>query len=129
MSVRFTRNDNLLRIILEGETTLDDLIAGVDEVYREAIPQFVLWDSSNTTVSEADDAGNQLRALSEYAVKKGKHRTNSRVALVSPANAQYGLGRLSTALAENNNAAYNMSVFRNEEEALAWLYAEDGDKS
>ena len=127
MPVRFEREKSLLRIILEGDVTFEDMYAGVDEIYATAEqPTMVLWDSraanANPTV---DDAAGLMKSFSEYAVEKGKDRENSRVALLSPANLHFGMARMSTAYAEQNNAAYNMQVFREEADAMAWL---KGDK-
>lgn len=125
MPVRFERKDDLLRIILEGLVTLDDMYAGVDEIYAAAVPSMVLWDMQLASVSEEDDIPGKLRAFSQYATEKGKDRKDGRVALLAPTALQYGLSRMSTAYAENNQAAYAMQVFRTEAEAMTFLRGGD----
>lgn len=121
MAVRFERAPNFLRIIIDGEMTIEDMYAGVDEIYVADVPQMVLWDMMGATVADVDDAGGQLRNFSEYATERGKNRADGRVALLVPTELQYGLARMSTSFAQVNQAAYNMIPFRDESEAMAWL--------
>jgi hypothetical protein len=126
LPVRFARENELLRIILEGDIAIEDMYAGVDEIYAsDEQPRIILWDSrgANTTLTTGDSA-DLLKTFSEYAVERGKDRANSRVALLSSADIHFGISRMSTAYAEQNNAAYNMQVFRDETEAIAWLNSE-----
>lgn len=128
MPVRFERDDDFLKIILEGTISLEDLYAGVDEIYAyEAIPQKVLWDMHNGYPGEDDDISASLREFSRYATAKGKDRSNGKVALIAPSALNFGLSRMSTTFAEQNNAAYDMKPFRDESEAMAWLYGDTDD--
>ena len=120
MAVRFERAPNFLRIILEGEMTIEDMYAGVDEIYVADVPQMVLWDMMEATVPDVEDAAGQLRNFSEYATERGKNRADGRVALLVPTELQYGLARMSTSFAQVNQAAYNMIPFRNESEAITF---------
>ena len=124
MPIRFEKDEELLKIILEGEIFLDDLYAGVDEIYKSEVPEMVLWDMRLSSAGEVPDTATLLQEFSTYATERGKGRTNGRVALLSPNNFQYGLSRMSTAYAEQNHADYSMQVFREELEALAWLRQE-----
>ena len=87
-----------MRIILEGEMTLEDMYAGVDEIYAAEVPQMVLWDMMEATVPDVEDTAGQLRNSSEYATERGKNRADGRVALLVPTELQYGLARMSTSL-------------------------------
>lgn len=128
MPVRFERDKDFLKIILEGTIRLEDLYAGVDEIYaQEAVPSKVLWDMHNGYPDEDDDTSASLREFSKYATTKGKDRANGKVALIAPSALKFGLSRMSTTFAEQNNAAYNMKPFRDESEAMAWLRGEIDD--
>ena len=108
--------------------TVEDMYAGVDEIYVGDVPKMVLWHMLGTTIpDQVGDTSNQLRLFSEYATKKGKNRSDGRVALLVPTEVQYGLARMSTTFAELNDAAYSMVAFREESEALAWLYDNKSD--
>lgn len=102
--------------------TIEDMYAGVDEIYASEVPSKVLWDMMNATAStDSEDAATQLRAFSKYATDRGKKRTGGRVALLAPTDLLYGFSRMSTSLSETNEAAYTMVPFRDEAESIAWL--------
>lgn len=126
MTIRFERQADFLRIIIEGEMTLEDMYAGVDEIYVAEVPKLVLWDMINATASNnAEDAGTQLQKFSKYATDRGEHRDRGRVALLAPSEILYGLSRMSTSYSLINEAAYKMVPFRDESEAIAWLHEVD----
>ena len=105
--------------------TLEDLYDGVDEIYAGTVPKMVLWDMLNAQPGNDEDVPEKLQSFSNYAVEKGKNRADGRVALLASSALQYGMSRMSTAYAEQNNAAYNMQVFRTEEEAMRFLHGDE----
>jgi len=81
----------------------------------------VLWDMRQSAASDEPAIAAALQKLSSYAAEKGQARQNDRVAIITPDNVQFGLSRMSAAYAKNNQAAYQMQVFREEQPALDWL--------
>lgn len=122
LTVRFERQANFLRIIIEGEMTIEDMYAGVDEIYASDVPKMVLWDMLSASASnDGKDAATQLQDFSKYATDRGGERTGGRVALLASSELLYGFSRMSTSYSQINDAAYTMVPFRDEGEAMAWL--------
>tara|TARA_R110002073_G_scaffold5619_9_gene34526 strand:+ start:4240 stop:4632 length:393 start_codon:yes stop_codon:yes gene_type:complete len=126
MSISIERQTDLIRLTVTGAVTTEDLYQGVDAIYEPTPdqpkpPKMVLWDLTDSQPPPAGDAAAHLRDFSIYAAERGQFRTDSRVAVLSPNQVQFGMARMSASLAELNQAAYSMGIFRDIESAMTWL--------
>lgn len=129
MPISIERQADLMTLTVTGEVTAEALYRGVDAIYENeaALPKMVLWDMTDTDPPTAGDSAEQLRDFSIYTTDRGKSRAGARVAVVSPEDAQFGMARMSASLAEVNQAAYSMRIFRDSASAMAWLTEAEGE--
>lgn len=122
MPLTFDRDDVRRRIVLTGTgvVTGKDVIAAIDRQAAEGLWQYsVLYE---TTAVTADPSADELRQIVMHTTDLIEERgPRGPVALVAPADAIFGMGRMYEALADERVITYR--VFRTRAEAELWLAA------
>ena len=101
-TVPFSEQMNVLKIFYEGSPTKN-----------------VIWDF--TEVDEVDISNNELHAIVRYTKMQSTRRQKGRTALVVNTELKYGLSRMASIFAEIENTPWAMEVFKNMDEAIAWV--------
>ena len=122
MALRFEQrvNDGLL-VEAEGIITIEDLIQANDQIYssREKIMalKYQIWDFQKVKdlISTADD----MRVLAAQDAEAAKLNPDMIIALISPWDLGFGMGRMWEAFVDQSNI--NTHVFRTREEAESWV--------
>ena len=101
-----------------GEISIDDI---ADVLLEEPCTHWVLWD-----FSEARTPGIRARDLGWSAcVARSLPMARHKVALVAPSDPEYCLCRVLEALSMASEGSFRPRVFRDTDEAVRWLHAED----
>jgi hypothetical protein len=121
MRIHFDKQMNIAYITLEGKLTSETMPEALDEVV--AHPDYItgmtrLWDLQGTDM--VDFQQDAIKEAARHSTKYPKEITNVKVAFVALKDLQYGLSRIFVAVCEVDT---EIMVFRNIEEAEAWLIA------
>ncbi len=121
-SFELEQSDGYLRAVLVGEASFSDLTAVMDAMTDagEFSESLRLWDLQQC---ELQVTTQELRDIA--AIGNTRDRPSSRVAILAGQDLTYGLARIVTALRESG--ALMVEVFRQEEDALAWLKGGNSD--
>ena len=99
--------------------SIQDVCEVLDRYYSGPVTSLVLWDSTRLDLSswQRDDILTAVRKSKEYS----HLRAGGKSALVMPRDLHFGLGKMFQAYSEIDNLQIEVEVFRNIEEAIAWL--------
>ncbi len=112
--------DGLLTIhTVEGAVTLDQAMNSLKTFYAGQASLHVLWDFTDGTLGEL--SGAQVQSIAEYVSRAAKNRHGGKTAGVASKDVDYGLGRMFQAFTEMMKYTPTMRLFRQREDALAWL--------
>jgi hypothetical protein len=121
MSVNYKLNEDVIEMILSGTTTPDEVIKAFHQALEnESTPEefFILLDVRNST-SLATRPTAEIIRVAEYL---GPFQDRvKRCAVLATENVHFGLSRLGAVYSET--AGVMTSVFRDKDEALAWLHS------
>jgi hypothetical protein len=111
-------------VTIRGPVTVADMIEFMPRLW--AHPQYggvtcALWDFSGCLPSL--DFGSMLRFTDFIAAEK-HGRGASTLAIVAPADLEFGLSRMFGSLIEHQG--FNVNIFRSREPAVAWLQEQSG---
>jgi hypothetical protein len=106
-----------------GSAGREEMHGALEEFYRQGPTSLVLWDMSESDVAHVTPA--ILKGFVERSVTLGVTRENGRTAVLAPTDLQFGLGRMSQAMAELSSASFEFQIFRSKEHAMEWLLADD----
>lgn len=122
MPVSYRIHDDMVELTLEGENSPD----AVMEIFDEALDdpktpqQFALFVDVRKSTSLATRPTSDIIRVAEHL---GPHKERvTRCAVLATENVHFGLSRLGAVYSET--AGVMTSVFRDKEEALAWLRGE-----
>ncbi|MEW6500016.1 MAG: hypothetical protein AB1456_00860 [Thermodesulfobacteriota bacterium] len=116
---RFAEEEETTVFLVEGVAIAEEIIAAIEEFYRQGCTAKLLWD-----LSGADLAGltmEQLRQILSVAQGYGHLRPNGKTAIVVASNLGFGLGRMYEILCELDRHPIPLRVFKTMAEAREWL--------
>lgn len=119
MPVTYHVHDDVVEMVLNGETTPDEIIQKFHQALDDpaAAPRFALLLDVRQSTSLATRATADIIRVAEYL---GPHKDRvRRCAVLATENVHFGLSRLGAVYSET--AGVMTSVFRDRDEALAWL--------
>jgi hypothetical protein len=108
----------IIEFVIEGTCELNDLISTIEAHYHKGL-KGVLWNASDADIGHL--TADELRTIA-YVVKQ--RATHKKTAYCSPYDLQFGVLRMYEAYAEIGEVAPLMMVFRDRDEAIAWLKEE-----
>jgi hypothetical protein len=85
-----------------------------------------LWDMTEAGVGSTTSEG--LAQFVAKAARLGQERAGGKTAVVVRSDLQFGLARMSEAFAASHPLPYTLRVFRDRDQALAWLTGPDTGK-
>ncbi|MDJ0710745.1 MAG: STAS/SEC14 domain-containing protein [Woeseiaceae bacterium] len=107
--------DGVTTLRLTRQLTLDDFLQMLDDIDDGKVTDRRLWDATNFF----DFTAAEIRQIAARVKKKWPHA--ERVAFVAADDLTFGLARMFEAFREEEG--FLTKVFRDEEEARAWLLA------
>lgn len=116
---------NLVEIEVIGEVTDEEMFACQAALYEDEPVCLQLWDMTAADASRLTSPG--LHRFVELAAQYGQARRGCRTALVVKTPLQYGLGRMSQLLGNVNYLPFSLRLFKERDEAFAWLESEQED--
>ena len=114
--IELVEPEHYLRAVIDGEATLEDLIAVMDAMTEEGSFQSSrrLWDLRNCDLKVSSA---KLRDIAE--IGKSRDSGKGKGALLVSRDLGYGLSRIHKVFRESED--HSVEVFRDEKEALCWL--------
>jgi hypothetical protein len=122
ITTKLDKDRDLVEISAVGEITNEDMFACQALLYEHEPACLQLWDMSGADLSHATTQG--LRRFVELAAKYGQARRGCRTAVLVESKLQYAFGRMSQLLGHVDDLPFSLKIFKDREEALAWLIAE-----
>ena len=124
MAIKYHFEGDTLFTTIEGETSYEDVKAYLDGLvldpaFRPGMPGLIVCRRVKSLFSILD-----LRRTAADAKKRPEMQVPGRAAVLASSNLIYGLLRMYEVFNEGNPA--EIRVFRNPEEAMAWLRGEGG---
>ncbi len=111
-----------------GEVTMEELLDAMSAFYEQGPTTLVMWDM--TRLERPPEFGaDEARLMVAKAAEHGPTRPGGRTALVAPSDLTFGLGRMTQAYTDSQPDALAFRVFRNREQALAWLFGDEDPAS
>jgi hypothetical protein len=120
MPVTYRVNDDIVELSLNGDCPPDEVIRTFDEALDDPTtpPRFGLFVDVRKSTSLASRATAEIIRVAEHL---GPHKDRvTRCAVLATENVHFGLSRLGAVYSET--AGVMTSVFRDRDEALAWLH-------
>ena len=119
------RVDHVRRIVIvvaHGSLTSDEMIRYQKKVWSspEVAGYAELVDMTEVEVI-GGASGKQMEALAQLSASMDVPTKTAKFAIVAPQDEIYGLGRMYEAYRESTSGTKRVAVFRNQEDALAWL--------
>ena len=115
--------DNKITIFrVTGTMIYDQIIDEITQFYEDDFTDHVIWDLSNADVKNlsSDEVGKIVSHTKEF----GHLRDNCKTAFVMSSSLAYGLGRMYDTLTQVADHPVKNGLFRNFEEAVAWIETE-----
>ncbi len=106
---------------VEGSVTIRELLEYAQRNVDTWVSDPVLWDLSNSTMTEDASDYEAIRATVGNVHKMAEKRRGRKTAFVAPDPLAYGMLRMAIAIVEVHEARLVASVFRDMEAAIAWL--------
>jgi len=119
LSKRVYKQLELTVFIVSGELTFDEQIRALREYYEGEPTRNAIWDFRAITGSRI--TSEELRQIIAFTKWYEDRRPGGKTALVASTQLDFGLGRMSHALAEREGLPWQIRVFRSIEEALEWI--------
>lgn len=113
------RSKGLTIFTATGELTFADQIAALKDFYEGNPTKNELWDMRKITGSRI--SSEELRQVTLFTKRYEQRRQGGKSALVMTTDLDFGLGRMSDALAESEQLPWKIRAFRSMEKALEWL--------
>jgi hypothetical protein len=102
-----------------GDADAEHVLRQVVAFLHEAPTPLVLWDFSRGSMRVM--TSQDLRAIATRAAPFTDVRRGGRTAILCPRDVDFGLGRMFQAFVEILAAPFDLMVFRDSDEARAWL--------
>jgi hypothetical protein len=124
IEIRSDESKKLTIFTASGELTYGDVSDAIESFYENRPTLNVLWDLSSAITTNITTE--QVHQVSEMLERLRKRREGGKTALVSPADAAYGLARMLQTLLElaGDPLPIELSVFRDRKAAMQWLCEE-----
>ena len=107
---------------VRGVTVRDDFLQAIKDFYRDQPPKNLLWNFRDVDVSSFTPS--DMQAIVE-AMKRFTHsRVGGKSAIVAPRDLEFGFARMFEILGGQLDLEFEIAVFRETDEAMAWIEAE-----
>ena len=108
-----------------GSPSAQQFIQAVEENYRDPTTKFIIWDFSNGSAAHLSVA--EIQGLVGRLRPVAGLRTGGKTALVAPNDLEFGMGRMLEVYREIYEFPFELKVFREVTQALAWIGIDDVD--
>lgn len=95
------------------------VIDAINEFYKGDVTKLVLWDMTNADVNRISTQ--EVNKIADLPLYKAERRMGGKNAIVAPDQLAYGLSRIYETVVGLQNQPFETRVFRNLEDACAWL--------
>ncbi len=112
---------SLLIAAVTGELTADEVITVVERYYSNGTVMHVIWDLTNGSLSKISKDGFRDIAKATFKSLNSGARQGGKTVFVGTNDAEYGLMRMYSVIAELAGVPVKYSVFRTIKEARDWL--------
>jgi hypothetical protein len=112
---------DLLIISVSGDLTADEVISVINDYYSNGIVKDVIWDITNGSLNTIPRHGFEAIAKATKEVLQGGFRKGGNTVFVSPKDADYGLMRMYSIIAEMAGVNIGYAVYHTIEEAKAGI--------
>lgn len=113
-----SNNDGELLIFdVVGPSDYNDIVSAIINNYPLA-KKYVLWDFADSDLTRLSN-----EQINRVATVVSKHATHEKTAYVGNSDLEYGLLNMYRSFAVISGVVPQPSVFRNTEDAMAWLYS------
>jgi hypothetical protein len=102
-----------------GEVPFGEQMNVLKHFYEGSPTRNVIWDFVDT--DKVNITNNELQAIVKYSKAHSAKRKEGRTALVVNTKLKYGLARMASIFAEIEATPWDMKVFENMDEAIAWV--------
>lgn len=112
-------DDEITLFRVSGKVDVDQIIDELTRFYKENFTNNMIWDFSDAHGRNL--SGNDLQMIISHTKEFSRLRYNGKTAFVISSSLGYGLGRMYDSLAQVAEHPVKHSVFRNHDEAVAWI--------
>ena len=120
-----TIEDQIVINSVVEEVKINDIAKFVENNIQTWIGKHVLWDLSRMDLSTTSN--DEIMALAERMKSVSRKRKGGKTALVSPQDFVFGMARMYESFAEMFLLEIHIRVFRNIQEAKAWLMQKENN--
>ena len=120
INLTFTNDKQGIYAALEGKVTLKDFITGAAEAYSEEniqIQRYQIIDFTNCTSFEL--SSNDMQQIAKIDKEASETNPNIIIAIIATTDVAFGMSRVYEAYADETG--FDIMVFRNSEDAEAWI--------
>lgn len=110
---------NITMYTVEGQLKAEEILDEIMRFYEGEITLHVLWDLSNSDVS--DLTADHVRTIAHMPRKKADKRKDGKTAVVAPIDMTFGLSRMYGLLIDSDDYPFETRIFRSLTDACAWL--------
>lgn len=111
--------DDMTVFTVEGDLTADEIMQYSAEFYTTKPTKLVLWDATKGSVRRISTY--DFQKIAEHMKKITTMRKGGKTAFVGIFDADFGMGRMYEAFAEQKELPVSYRTFRNIENANKWL--------
>ena len=121
MPVSIEKNSKIDLTIFKasGEMPFSEQMNVLKRFYEGSPTRNVIWDFLD--VDNVNMSNSELQAIVKYSKAHSDKRMGGRTALVVNTAFKYGLSRMASIFAEIESTPWDMEVFGNMDEAIAWV--------
>jgi len=102
-----------------GKVTAKELVTAITDFYETSVTSNVLWDLTESDVSEISSI--DVKAIADLSFKYAKKRSSGKTAIVGNEDLTFGLSRMYEMTKEAFELPFETRTFRDIDEARNWL--------
>ena len=123
MAISRKRDKDLTLLTVLGDTSFEELMDVIREVYEKFTTKHLIYDFSHGTFVNASTEN--IKTILQYVKKHGEVRKGGKTAYVGGEDYEFGMLRMTEALAQIEGLPVNIEVFRSLDKAIQWVGKED----
>lgn len=106
-----------------GKVSVKEIVAAITDFYETSITSNVLWDLTESNVSEISST--EVKAIADLSFKYAEKRSSGKTAIVGNEDLTFGLSRMYEMTKEAFELPFETRTFRDIDKARTWLLGED----
>ena len=120
INLKFIDDKQGIYVTLEGKVTLEDFKVGASEAYSEENIQTQNYQIIDfTNCSSFDLSSSDMQEIARIDKEASEKNPNIKIAIIAPTDVAFGMSRVYEAYTDETG--FDTMVFRNSEDAEAWI--------